>query len=350
MQVIELIQLGIWCKTNIEEKGIAVKYTSLYSKMNQNIRRNNMQNQSVSFEAEKNALLESIKEVNFQSLTLEQIKFLEKIKILDLLGEKGVIQIEDVLYKNSLDIATATAKIKSMSDIVTTTQTTINELSTTLRKSFDIEDFDNIMEGEILVRIYFKVGAAINNLTDFKTYSNLWHEIGRGIAMAQDKTPEDFRIIGASKGSIIISMAVAVVIATSISKILLEALKVTDRVLDIRKKIEEIKKLKFENKKIEADIKTEAEKAKETGIKNILNIITKELGLQENSQGDKIVALEKSIKDLIDFTEKGGIIDFVQRENKEEANSSIRTETNKLNKNISEIRALESKMKALDNK
>ena len=348
MQVTELLQLGTWFKTNIDESGIVTKYVSLYNKMNQNIRRNNTQStQSIPFEIEKDNLIESIRIVDFQSLTLEQIKFLEQIKILDLLGEQGIIQIEEILFKNKLDIATATAKIKSMSDVFTMAQATINELTTTLQKSFSINDFDEINDGEVLVRIYFKDGAAINNLTDFKTYSNLWHEIGRGIAMAQNKTPEDFKIIGASKGSIIISMAIAVGIATSISKILLEALKVTDRILDIRKKLEEIKKLKFENKKIEEDIKKEAEKEKENGIKNILTIIITDLKLESN-QGDKTIALEKSIKDLIDFTEKGGVVDFVQHEKGNEDNTQVRTETQKLKKNISEIRALENKMKVIE--
>jgi hypothetical protein len=342
MQVTELLDLGNWFRNYDDEENIVDKYLSLYKAMEQNM------SYKTPFEEEKNNLLDAIKKVNFQSLSLEQIKFLEKIGILDLLGEKGVIQIEDILFKNNLDIATAIAKIKSMSDTIKNAQITIAELFVRLYDLF-VEDSDEIADDEVLIRIYFKDGAAINNLTDFKTYSNLWHEIGRGIAMAQNKTPEDFRIIGASKGSIIISVATVAGIAVSISTILLAALKVADRVLEIIKKIEEIKKLKLENKKIEVDLKTESEKEKEAGCKNILNIIIKELGLQVSDQGDRITALEKSIKNLIDFIEKGGIVDFVQREDKEENNANVRKETQKLKKNISEIRALENKMKVIEN-
>ncbi|GHT72517.1 hypothetical protein FACS189456_1230 [Bacteroidia bacterium] len=347
MQIIELLQLGAWCKTCIESQGIVGKYSALYSKINQNIRRNsNLQNSFVPFEAEKDILFESIKNITFQSLSLEQIKFLDRIGIVNLLGNDGISRIEDILFKNQLDIITATARIKSLVDIITQAVTTINELSTVLSKSFSIEEDNGICDGDVLVRVYFKEGVAINNLTDFKTYSNLWYEIGRGVAMAQNKTADDFKIIGASKGSIIISMAIAVGIATSISRILLEALKVADKVLDIRKKCEEIKKLKLENKKIAEELNREADKTKEEGIKSILNIIVKKLGLKNEGEGDKINALEKSVKDLIDFTEKGGIVDFVQ--SKEDVDKNVREKTHKLNKNIDEIRVLENKMKVIE--
>jgi len=143
-------------------------------------------------------------------------------------------------------------------------------------------------------------------------------------------------------------MAVAVVMATSISKILLEGLKVAERVLDIRKKSEEIKALKLNNKKIAQEIETEAESAKKDGIQNILNAVIKDFKLKANEQGDKIIALERSIKNLVEFTEKGGVVDFVQTTEKENVDVNIRNELNKLSVNISEIRLLENKMKMIE--
>ena len=108
------------------------------------------------------------------------------------------------------------------------------------------------------------------------------------------RNPEDFKAIGAEKGSIIIDLVVIVGIATVVSKILLEALKVADRVLDIKKKVEEIKALKLSNAKIEKELQKEVEIEKEQGLNSILESTIAELGLSVEKQGDKIGALKKS--------------------------------------------------------
>ncbi|MDR0803209.1 hypothetical protein [Fluviicola sp.] len=264
-------------------------------------------------------------------------------------GNKGVDLIENTLVKNALDLATATNNIKTETDKLGQAVATINELKTTLSKSFTItETEDEIEEGAVLMRIYFQNDVALNNLADFKKLAEHWFDIGRGIAMAQDKSPEDFRIIGAEKGSIIINLAVAVGIATTVSKILLEALKVADRVLDIIKKVEEIKALKLSNTKAEKELQKEAETAKEQGLKSILESTVAELGLNQGAQGDKINAIELSIKKLIDFTQNGGMVDFVQPKESDTTEKGIRDANTKLVSNVREIRKLETKTKVLE--
>ncbi|MCF6350872.1 MAG: hypothetical protein L3J23_07570 [Flavobacteriaceae bacterium] len=351
MQITELLKLTEWFKENIAENGVPAKYVALYNKMNQNIRRNTNQ-QLVPFEQEKENLYEAIKEINFQSLSLEQINFLNQIEITELIGKIGVQNIEQILIQNNLDIATATAKIKESSDTIAKAQATINELSTTLSKSFDIEESEEVDENKVLMRVYFQNDVAIENLTDFKKLSANWYDIGRGIAMAQDKSPEDFNIIGAKKGSIIIEMAVVVGLATSVSKILLESLKVADRFINVLKQVEELKGLKLGNKKIALELKKEAEKERDEGTKTILQTAVADLQLNTEQQGDKVNALEKSITKLIAFTQNGGIVDFVQPSEPEEddGNGEVREEIQRLKTNISEIRLLENQIKLLENK
>jgi hypothetical protein len=350
MQINELLRLTEWFDNNIIENQIPQKYSGLHSKMNQNTRRNGQA--LVPFEQEKTNLIEAIKDLNFQSLSLEQMKFLESLEIIELLGKNGVEQIEQVLIQNNLDIATATSKIKEFSSTITKAQNTISELQTTLLKSFKIEESDEINDNQVLMRVYFQNDVAIENLTDFKKLSATWYDIGRGIAMAQDKSPEDFNIIGAKKGSIIVEMAIAVGLATSVSKILLESLKVADRFINVLKQVQELKALKLGNKKLALDLKKEAEKERDEGTQTILNTAIEDLQLNAEQNGDKITALEKSIKKLIGFTQDGGVVDFVQpnEPEEEENNDAIREEIQKLKTNISEIRLLENQIKLLENK
>jgi hypothetical protein len=204
-----------------------------------------------------------------------------------------------------------------------------------------------------MMRIYFKDASSINNLSDLKKLGSIWYDIGRGIAMTLDKSPEDFVVVGAQKGSVILELAVAARIATSVSKILLETLKVAEKVIDILKKVEELKALKLSTKAAEQALEKAANEEKESGISSITRIIQVELNLNPETDGDKITALEKSITKLIDFTQKGGQVDFVQPEEKVEKENgddiNYREEIQKLKENIAEIRAIESKTKLLGN-
>lgn len=355
MQITELLRLTKWFMQNVIEKKIPNFYQNLFNKMNQNAKANTNQPKQP-FEDEKNKLFDSLRKINLNSLTLEQVGFLEKLEIVDLLGEEGVKIIEEVLYENNLDIATAAQKIGEFNNKIKNAVTTINEIDNILSKSFSIEDEEEFPEDSVMMRVYFQERVSINNIADFKKLGATWHEIGRGIAMAQNKTPQDFKIIGAQKGSLIIEMAVIAGIATSVSTILLKGLKVAERVIEILKKAEELKAMRLSNKKIEQDIKKEAETERENGIKTILDSSVEQLGLNPQKDGDKITALKKSITKLIEFTEKGGAVDFIEPDDDLEEESEenrdndddVRSELRKLKSNVQEIRELENKLKMLE--
>lgn len=346
MQIDELLNLCIWFKNNIEKRKISQKYLNLYNKMDVNVRRMNGQ-RAQPFLDEKNILFESLSEINLEDLTIEQIKFLEQLEVDNLISKSTINLIDKDLIENNLDIATATNIIKDYSDKIANAQSILQTIYNTLNPYFEIQENKELEENEVLMRIYFQSGVSINNLIDLKKLSNNWFEISRGIAVALDEAPESFKVIGAKKGSIILDLAVIVGVATAVSKILLEALKVADRVLDIKKKAIEIKSLKLQNKKIEQELNSEAQSEKENGIKLIVKETIKQLGLNSQNEGDKITALEKSVKKLLEFTENGGQVDFVFNENISK-NPELREENKLLKENVEKIRELESKIKYLE--
>jgi hypothetical protein len=304
MQVIELLKLIEWFKTHISDTGIINKYAALHSKMSQNIRRNGYG--AVPFDKEKEDLFDSIQDICFQNLSLEQIKLLGKLKVVNLLGEKGVVEIKNILTDNNLDIVAATSKIQNLSSIINNAQSRVTNINNSLKDLFIENEADEINIGNVLIRIYFKDGVAIDTLTKFKQLSAKWYEIGRGIAMARDKTPDDFKIITVERGSVIVTMSVIAGMAYLISKILLDVLKIVDKFLDIMKKCEEIKNFKLNNEQIARDLHKETEDIKKEGAKDILKSVIEELKLNSEQQGDKVAVLKKSIDDLINFTENGG--------------------------------------------
>jgi len=353
MQILELLNLAKWFDNTVVTPGIISEYGTLSSLITQNAQRGT--GQAIPFEDQKNKLFESIKDINYNSLTLEQIKYLERIKVSDLLGESGINQIEAIISKHNLDIATAAEKIEDISKIISNAEDNFAEITRILKKTFGSEDGYELPEGHIQLRIYFKDDVAINNLSDFKELSSLWYSIGRGFAMAQNDAPESITILGAEKGSIIIDLCAAVGIVVMISKALIEALKVVERIQSIRKLHEEVVSLKLDNdiKKSLADAIANETK---DGQSKIVTTLLNGLHLKKESDGDIIKALTQSIEELIKFLNKGGAVDIIEPitpDNEESGtdteNDSYRDKASELTNNLSEIRALENRIKQLEN-
>lgn len=131
--------------------------------------------------------------------------------------------------------------------------------------------------------------------------------------------------------------------------LILAALKVAEKVLDIRKKAEELRGMKLKNDKLAKDLDKEAENEKKDGIEQITGDIAKKLKIKENGEGDKIKALDTAVKNLVNFIEKGGVVDFIvpeedeTEEGEEDNNAELRVA-------FQEIRQLEKKIELLEHK
>jgi len=350
MNVSELFELTNWIQAEIVDRQIPQKYQTLQQILQRNAQPNQ---QKQPFEDQKNDLIESIKKVRINQLTKDQLEFLRNLNIAQAIGKEGVDTIEDILYKNVIDIATAAKKIQEIHQRLTQGIQKANQIRTGLEGCVIEEEYE--VEGEVLIRIYFKDKASLANVTDFKKWGETWHDIGRGIAMAHNATPEDIKIIGATSGSIVLEMATMASIATTTSAIIYSILKVVEKVLEIKKKAEEIKNLQLNNEEIALELEKEAKKEIENGAKKIANEIIKKLGLKQEGEGDKINALEKAISNLLNFIELGGEVDFIipEEETVESEEELEQIEKSKIDytqiKDTSEkIRQLEYKIKALE--
>lgn len=342
MQISELLQLSIWVDENIKNTQIAQKYQALQAGIQQNVNaRNNQPKQP--FEAQKNALIDAIKVVDTSGLTYQQEDMLSHINITQNINEKGIERIESILYRNSLDVATAAAEIAKITQEINSAIQKTDQIKVAINPLIIPSEEDDLEKGSVVMRVHFQNEIGMENVTDFKKLGNSWWEIGRGIAMAHDSAPEDIKIIGASKGSIVIELAVAAAIATTASTIILSALKVADRVLTIRKKVEEIKSLKLGNQKLEIDLAKEADKEKKEGLEKITKDISIKLNIESNGDGEKVKVLEKAVKNLIDFVEKGGEVDFFSDDGQAEE-----PEIKVLKQNFDEIKKLEKRVLLLE--
>lgn len=344
MNVSELFDLTHWITREIEGVQIPQKYQALQAIIQQHAQPNQ---QRQPFESQKEDLIRTLTSVPLGQLTRDQLSFLEQLGIANAVGEEGVITIEDVLYRNVIDVATSAQKLQEIMQKVSNGINKSNQIKTGLTGCVFEEEYE--ADDEILMRISFTGHAQMENVKDFKAWGGIWYDIGRGVAMAHDLSPEDVRIVGATKGSIILELAVVASIATTASGIILAALKVAEKVLDIRMKAEELRGMKLKNDKLAKELEKEAENEKKEGIEQITADISDKLKIKINGDGDKVKALDTAVKNLVNFIEKGGIVDFIvpdedeAEEGEENGNADLRVA-------FQEIRLLEKRIALLEHK
>lgn len=347
MNVSELLELTFWVTNEIVSTNIPKKYQALYSILQANVQPGQ---QMQPFESQKEDLIGALRKVPINRLSKDQLQFLYELGVAGAVGEKGIAAIEDILFRNALDIATAGEKLQTIHAEMTVGIDKSAQIGTGLDGCGFEEEYET--KNEVLIRVSFTGNATMSNVADFKSWGNVWYEIGRGIAMAHNATPEEVKVVGATKGSIIIELAASIEVAATASAIVLAALKVAEKVLDIRKTAEEIRHLKLTNKKLASDLDKEAEKEKKTGTERITKEITKAIGLKKEGEGDKTNALERAVKNLVDFIETGGEVDFVIPEEDEEGDETegVTPDYEELRVTFQEIRQLEYKIKLLEHK
>ncbi len=348
MQVQELFDLTNWVQKEIVNPGVITLYQNLLSVLSQNAQPSQTK---LPFEEQKQALFSALQAVQLSDLSYGQLELLRTLGIANNVANEGINSIEDILFRNVLDIATTinkiTASIAELNNGVQWATQVKASLTTIITEDILREESDGV-----LMRVHFQRDAHLSNLTEFKDWGKAWYDIGRGIAMANDAAPEDVKIVGASKGSIIITLLSTYSIAKTTSAIILEALKVAEKIYDIKKAAQEVRALKIGNNAAEKALEKDAETTKEAGIKEIMASAIKLIGINKANEGEKISTLENSVKKLVDFIEKGGEVDFIipdealdETNNENDPNSKARKE---LRVTFREVRVLEKKINQIE--
>ena len=338
MYIQELYQLTMWMDKEVTKKGINQKYKQLVDKLSDNIYQNRTK---VPFDTEKNNLIEALKNMKLEVLNDEQRDFLIKLNILDIFGEEAIDILEDILYKNVLDIATSLSQLNKINTRLDQGIKKLKQIEGGLKGLVTVKE--NITD-KIIIKLHFDNEASIKTITDFKKWSTSWYDISRGITMVHGVAPEDIEVVGANKGSIIIELATVYVITKTISEIILKILQVIEKVFDIRKKAEELKAMKLSNEKIALDLEKEANHIKKAEIEEIVKEV---LTTNNITDGDISNNLDRSVTKLLDFIDKGGEVDFTMPDDEKEEDTTIIETKNLLRNKFQEIRLIENKLKQI---
>lgn len=350
MQIEELIDLTNWIERSLKEKQLPELYEALHKVLKQNTQPNQRQQP---FETQRDQLLQALNTTPTTELSHGQIEVLKSLDIWDNIGRTGAEGLEDTLYRNALDIATAAKDVNSTLQKLKKALDWSNQVNDLLNQ---ITDADDVLEDEgfALMRVHFSGNAQISNLSHFKEWGKVWYDIGRGIAMANHTAPEDIRIVGASKGSVILTLIGTYVVVRTVSLIILELLKVSEKYFQVKRMAEEAREKKLKNDRIVKLLEEEADSLREDGISEIVEKVKESCNLETKKNGEEIEAIKRSIEKLSVFIDQGGDVDIVMPEDsqddEDESDKKSQDEKEKIRDMLKEIRALESTVRQIEHK
>lgn len=350
MQIEELYELTGWIHAAIADAQIVSKYQQLHSILSRNAQPNQ---QKQPFEDEKKQLLDALSAVPLDKLSTSQVNVLGELGVSEVLGSEGAALVEDVLYRNAIDVANAARRINECISKLSEAIQWAQQEKALLDKILAPGSVE-VTEGMVLMRVRFSGDASVGNLTELRDWSKTWWEIGRGLSMANDQSPEAIAVVGASKGSIVLSLLATYGIAKTASGIIMAALLVAEKYYDIKRKAQEVRALEIQNNDAEKALEKAAEDHKKAGVEAIVKQTITDLGLKPNNEGDKVNELTSATKKLIDFVTKGGEVDFVNPDTESDEPGEDVEQTDvageELRVRFQEVRKLERQVRQLEDK
>lgn len=344
MEVAEVFDLARWFR----EQG--PKASKLYQGLQAVLHHNATQNQKQPVREPLNELVSGLKALPMSELSLQQIAHLDTLGVARFLGVRGAEFVEQSVTQSSYDPATSASEIKVATDSVNSTVNIFKTLSSSLHTAaFQPDDeAEELDENTAVARIQFQQDASISNIAEMKKWGGDWNDIARGIGHLVGETPHDMKVVGASKGSIIVcvtgSMALISAFAfmsKKVSGIVLDVLRVKNAIEDLRHK-------RISNKTIEKSMNDDLKKREEALVEEIVTGLKERAG--EGYAEEHDAHLDTAVKKYVAFCKKGGEVDYLQPAKPEideddvagdpdDAQNLLVTELREL---ISEIRVIKS--------
>lgn len=138
--------------------------------------------------------------------------------------------------------------------------------------------------------------------------------------MINGEAPEATKVISATKGSIILTLAATAGVTALLAKIAKDITTTTKEVLEIEHSREDLKQKKMLTRVMTEELDRLAKQKKENTVQEIVGEFEH---VRADGAGDRLAALTKSVEKLLAFNEKGGTVDFVMPENDAEDDDEI---------------------------
>lgn len=316
MEIKEIYQLARWYRDNITVYRVEESLTRANMNITNMLSSSNPSN--VKLEHVRKYLdehIEVLSEIDLEALSFDDIEVLEKLGLKYIVLSSAIPSLHKVSEQG--DIQEIAARI---SDSLQTLKPLniqffhfLNSFDNIFGSVADVEGTDH--HGKVLTRVRFHNDALISNVVNLSDWTTKWNTIARGYSMALGQTPETFEVVGASKGSIIFDLLLDFETVKLFSETFNLLAETAFNVAEMYGAIKAVEFMKGSDpdlhKQTVEHIKAEIEKNHEEMTEQVADKLLAKLqqdGL--HSDGEVKESLKRSVKELNNFVNKGGDINF----------------------------------------
>ncbi len=222
----------------------------------------------------------------------------------------------DLLNSSKIKPEEYPASIKLFNEIITSIKTILDVIQHFIKEfeqTLIVDDVDNNKNNDTLksLRIYFNEKTSINTLDELEKYTRIWNNILSAFRKLAKEDELPIAVQFVDKYSLVLNIGVKT--ANAILKAILETLNTQKRLLEIRNLKQEIQNVELSN---EAEFEKLLEEEVETIIDEHSAILTRDLMQSfdlDYLENQKIFdSIQISLKQILNFIDKGGKIDSKQ--------------------------------------
>ncbi|HJS16386.1 MAG TPA: hypothetical protein VJ795_15025, partial [Rheinheimera sp.] len=317
MQTNELYTLALWYENNIDQDPVVSHYTKLHSilqKTTSNLTAENLNSANNAKREYYELIVERLNLVAAEKLTDTQKDILIHMGLQSLILSPAKEYLSSLLLL-SHDYPYILNTLKSGNDRLTQASSSFRAFRVQMQKILPPKYLETptIHQNKCLTRLTFHNEASINNIVNLKDWSKSWFTIARGFSMAVNQAPEDFELISADKGSLIVDLMLNIEVVKLITETITSLAELATQLISLKMAIEGIKELKDKmDKSTYEQMLKQVTKSVSEDEEQIINKVIDRLkgqGLLKNENCKN--ELNSAIKELIKYNQKGGSINCI---------------------------------------
>lgn len=302
MEVSEILRLADWFNHNTIE--VESKYSTLVSVLQNNAQQPSQQPVTEPLKD----LSQTLAKMPTQELSTLQMRVLEDLDVVDLVGKRGKQWLNRKVRATTYDPATTFQTIEQAGQRIGEAKRKLNEFKKAAVTVGFKGDDELDTPTPYVINVIFQSEASIGNVRDWKKNATDWELIISGVAGVVDEKPEEVKVVGASNGSIIFTLCASPFVTKILATISKHIASVTNDYLDFQLKREELERSRMMSKVIRDDLSRQESERRSAGKTKILDAVKQ---LAPDAQPETLTKLEKAVDKHIAFNASGGEVDFV---------------------------------------
>ncbi|MEO1420842.1 MAG: hypothetical protein AAFU66_07815 [Pseudomonadota bacterium] len=297
-----LVELASWCRQWLP---ITIEnYSPLREVLTHNASHNNQQPVQPHLEG----LIKFLNAMPTHHLNRQQMDVLDRLSVAHLIGKSGATWVNDAVQTTVFDPASTRDNVSMAFDLLKVAEETLHSFHTTAGiLGLDAHEPETDLP-PFRVTVIFRSEAAIRDVAELNREAKIWEQIVSGIAGAVGERPQDIKIVGASSGSILLTLAASAAATGLLALISKHGSRIASDFIEVAETIEDLRHKKAINAEIEEQMRQLLSQRKEKIVDDTLDEIQEQIGKKVDAEVKG--KLKLSVEKLLDFRQRGGDVDF----------------------------------------